>query len=196
MRNTVFFLIYCFEYSAFFCFFFFFFQAEDGIRDRSPSRGLGDVYKETADEVNKLSGTPSAKKIHISHSDSYRSELVYGSLSKTYSLSMYDPSKKAYGSTIDELTGKQLTFDNVVVCFANIAAYAGDSHDVQEVQYVQGGQAYLFTHGGVQTGRWEKPHPTHPLKLYTDSGEEMTLNRGKTYLALVDDDEWSSFNYQ
>ena len=29
-----------FEYS-----FLFFFQAEDGIRDRSPSRGLGDVYK-------------------------------------------------------------------------------------------------------------------------------------------------------
>src|SRR5680860_1793397 len=28
-----------------FLFFFFFFQAEDGIRDRSPSRGLGDVYK-------------------------------------------------------------------------------------------------------------------------------------------------------
>ena len=25
--------------------FFLFFQAEDGIRDRSPSRGLGDVYK-------------------------------------------------------------------------------------------------------------------------------------------------------
>ena len=24
---------------------FIFFQAEDGIRDRSPSRGLGDVYK-------------------------------------------------------------------------------------------------------------------------------------------------------
>ncbi len=24
---------------------FFFFKAEDGIRDRSPSRGLGDVYK-------------------------------------------------------------------------------------------------------------------------------------------------------
>ena len=29
--------------SGFLCFFFF--QAEDGIRDRSPSRGLGDVYK-------------------------------------------------------------------------------------------------------------------------------------------------------
>ena len=29
----------------FFFYFVFFFQAEDGIRDRSPSRGLGDVYK-------------------------------------------------------------------------------------------------------------------------------------------------------
>ena len=29
----------------FFAFLCFFFQAEDGIRDRSPSRGLGDVYK-------------------------------------------------------------------------------------------------------------------------------------------------------
>ena len=46
--------------------------------------------------------------------------------------------------------------------------------------------------------RWaarEKPHPTHPLKLYTETGEEMTLNRGKTYLALVDNDEWSNFSY-
>lgn len=48
------------------------------------------------DEVNKLSGTPSAKKIHINHSDSYRSELVYSSRSKTYSLSMYDPSKRLW----------------------------------------------------------------------------------------------------
>ena len=33
---------------------FFFFQAEDGIRDRSPSRGLGDVYKRQV--YNYLSG--------------------------------------------------------------------------------------------------------------------------------------------
>ena len=30
---------------SFLLLFLFFFQAEDGIRDRSPSRGLGDVYK-------------------------------------------------------------------------------------------------------------------------------------------------------
>ena len=31
------------------CVYDFFFQAEDGIRDRSPSRGLGDVYKRQPD---------------------------------------------------------------------------------------------------------------------------------------------------
>ena len=33
---------------------FFFFQAEDGIRDRSPSRGLGDVYKRQGYEVRAM----------------------------------------------------------------------------------------------------------------------------------------------
>ena len=38
--------IFCVFFFFFSCFYvFFFFQAEDGIRDRSPSRGLGDVYK-------------------------------------------------------------------------------------------------------------------------------------------------------
>ena len=36
----------------------FFFQAEDGIRDRSPSRGLGDVYKRqkyfSAEQIEKI----------------------------------------------------------------------------------------------------------------------------------------------
>ena len=42
---------------------FFFFQAEDGIRDRSPSRGLGDVYKRQV----KSNGTVlvSAMKMNI-----------------------------------------------------------------------------------------------------------------------------------
>ena len=139
------------------------------------------------------------KCVQILREHNVAEDIIHAICSHGYGI-CYDVKPERYMEkvlyTVDELTGKQLTFDNVVVCFANIAAYAGDSHDVQEVQYVQGGQAYLFTHGGVQTGRWEKPHPTHPLKLYTDSGEEMTLNRGKTYLALVDDDEWSRFNYQ
>src|SRR5664279_6018823 len=38
--------------TIFVCFRFFFFQAEDGIRDRSPSRGLGDVYKRQGVDID------------------------------------------------------------------------------------------------------------------------------------------------
>ena len=146
--------------------------------------------------MNDLAATPSARSILITHSASCKTSFAYNSWNRNYKMSMYSNRTKKFEAAVDELTGKQLTFANVVVCFANIAAYAGDSHDVQEVQYVEGGQAYLFTSGGVQMGRWEKGHPTHPIRLYTDAGEEMTLNRGKTYFALVDNDEWSNFSYQ
>ena len=41
--------------------YFFFFQAEDGIRDRSPSRGLGDVYKRQDKPLNPLQSQSSSQ---------------------------------------------------------------------------------------------------------------------------------------
>ena len=171
--------------------------SDAGISLYAPSEGTFFHFADyRTDEVNKLKCEPSAKKIIIVHSESYRTSFSYSALSHTYAMQMYNSSKKATENTVDELTGEQLTFENVVVCFADMDAYAGDSHDVQEVQYIKGGDAYLFTRGGVQVGRWEKTYPTNPLKLYTKSGEEMTLNRGKTYFALVDNDELNNFSCQ
>lgn len=182
------------------------FTSAKEIRQAAADAGIGLTYPYEGtffrfadyrtDAVNDLADAPSARSILITHSASYKTSFAYNSWNRNYKMSMYSSRTKKFESAVDELTGKQLTFANVVVCFANIAAYAGDSHDVQEVQYVEGGQAYLFTSGGVQTGRWEKDHPTHPIRLYTDAGEEMTLNRGKTYFTLVDNDEWSNFSYQ
>ena len=44
------------------CLFVFFFQAEDGIRDWSPSRGLGDVYKRQV-----LTGMKAVGKYDVLH---------------------------------------------------------------------------------------------------------------------------------
>ena len=48
----------------------------------------------------------------------------------------------------------------------------------------------------MQRGTWQKASPEHPLKVYAADGCEICFNRGKTYLAIVDDDEWPNFNYQ
>ena len=42
----------------------------------------------------------------------------------------------------------------------------------------------------------KKASPEHPLLVYDKTGAQMLFNRGKTYLAIVDDDEWSNFSYQ
>src|SRR5665647_3887924 len=61
--------------------FFFFFQAEDGIRDRSPSRGLGDVYKRQEkgssgeDTVGNISVAQAIKIAKLKQSDSLSYEL-------------------------------------------------------------------------------------------------------------------------
>ena len=49
---------------------------------------------------------------------------------------------------------------------------------------------------GAQCSGGQKASPEHPLKVYAADGSEICFNRGKTYLAIVDDDEWQNFNYQ
>ena len=145
---------------------------------------------------NTMRGTASGRTIRIVHSDNYKTSFSYSALSRTYKMQMYSHAAGGFENTVDELNGKQLSFDNLLVCFAPIAAYPGDSGDVQQVSYISGGEAYFFSRGGVQVGRWEKASPEHPLKVYDDAGAELLFNRGKTYLAIVDDDEWSNFSYQ
>ena len=147
-------------------------------------------------EENAMKGTFSGKSVSITHSDSYKTCFSYNWLDRTYKMQMYSRLSGKVENTVDELSGKQLSFTNLAICFAPIERYPGDSGDVQQVSYISGGEVYFFSRGGVQTGRWEKASPEHPLRIYDKNGTEIVFNRGKTYLAIVDDDEWPNFSYQ
>ena len=147
-------------------------------------------------EENAMQGAASGRTVSITHSDHYKTSFRYDPQSRTYKMQMYSRISGKFENTVDELNAKQLSFDNLLVCFAPIERYPGDSGDVQQVSYISGGDAYYFSRGGVQHGRWEKASPEHPLRVYDKTGAEMLFNRGKTYLAIVDDDEWSNFSYQ
>jgi hypothetical protein len=109
----------------------------------------------------------------------------------------YSAATKTVTDTVDELNGQQLEFANVLVCFAGIAAYPGDSADVQSVEYAAGGDAYLFTGGKVKPCRWQKEHPTAKLRVFEtgSTSERVCFNMGKTYIGIVDDDEREQFLY-
>ena len=147
-------------------------------------------------EENAMQGASSGKAVSITHSDHYKTSFRYDPQSRTYKMQMYSRISGKFENTVDELNAKQLSFDNLLICFAPIERYSGDSGDVQQVSYISGGDAYYFSRGAVQHGRWEKASPEHPLLVYDKTGAQMLFNRGKTYLAIVDDDEWSSFSYQ
>ena len=147
-------------------------------------------------EENAMQGASSGRTVSITHSDHYKTSFRYDPQSRTYKMQMYSRISGKFENTVDELNAKQLSFDNLLVCFAPIERYSGDSGDVQQVSYISGGDAYYFSRGAVQHGRWEKASPEHPLLVYDKTGAQMLFNRGKTYLAIVDDDEWSNFSYQ
>lgn len=147
-------------------------------------------------EENAMQGASSGRTVSITHSDHYKTSFRYDPQARTYKMQMYSRISGKFENTVDELNAKQLSFDNLLICFAPIERYSGDSGDVQQVSYISGGDAYYFSRGAVQHGRWEKASPEHPLLVYDKTGAQMLFNRGKTYLAIVDDDEWSNFSYQ
>ncbi len=95
------------------------------------------------------------------------------------------------GPHIDEVTGEQLTFRNVLV---------------QYVKYEELGEGYLafqchdttrdgwfFTNGKGIHVNWEKTSDYGATKYYDDYGNEIVLNTGKTMICIVEDGNTFTF---
>ena len=145
-------------------------------------------------ETVLLDGCPGGRDVTVRHSANYQSAFHYSDPDQVYRMEMYSARTGRFEAAVDELNSQQLAFENLLVCFAPIAAYPGDSGDVQQVQYIAGGEAFYFTRGRVRPCQWYKPAPDLPLEV-TDNGQPVTFNRGRTYLAIVDEDERDAFAF-
>lgn len=145
-------------------------------------------------ETVLLDGCPGGRDVTVRHSANYQSAFHYSDPDQIYRMEMYSARTGRFEAAVDELNSQQLAFENLLVCFAPIAAYPGDSGDVQQVQYIAGGEAFYFTRGRVRPCQWSKPAPDLPLEV-TDNGQPVTFNRGRTYLAIVDEDERDAFAF-
>ena len=145
-------------------------------------------------ETVLLDGCPGGRDVTVRHSANYQSAFHYSDPDKVYRMEMYSARTGRFEAAVDELNSQQLAFENLLVCFAPIAAYPGDSGDVQQVQYIAGGEAFYFTRGRVRPCQWSKLAPDLPLEV-TDNGQPVTFNRGRTYLAIVDEDERDAFAF-
>ena len=148
-----------------------------------------------------------ATAVRITHSYSYRTNFDYNEATGEYLMSQWHGGRGVWHDTVDENNGEQLSFENVLVLWADITTYpypggnldanGNDKGDpnYQKLDLDYGSLGYYFANGKVEPIRWFKGATTDMLR-FTDMDENpIDLNCGKTYIGFVDLDEYYNFSY-
>lgn len=109
-----------------------------------------------------------------------------------YSVFTYDEENHEYlknfkdSPHMDGISKEQLKFENVIVLETEIKPYPGD----EVIKYVdwEGGEnakGYYISEGKMVPITWSKAGMYDPLKFFDPNGNELQLNRGKSYIAFT-----------
>lgn len=135
-----------------------------------------------ASEPNTLENAPGvfdATKIDLSKIfTTTKSSLEYDAENGVYKKFLYG------NSQIDQLTGDQLTFSNVIVQ-STYWDYRQDNKYLMFTVEDTTSDGYYFTQGKGIHVTWKKTSDYEPTKYYDDDGNEIVLNTGKTYIAIA-----------
>lgn len=118
-----------------------------------------------------------------------KSELGYNVDTKTYDYYEYGMPH------IDALDGRITSFKNVIIQRCKFFEY--DNHGYMMFNVVGDGVGYYATEGKLTTIRWKKDKEDG-LTVYTlgETGKEIELNVGNTYICLVPDDNWDNLKVE
>ncbi|MBE5960369.1 MAG: DUF3048 domain-containing protein [Lachnospiraceae bacterium] len=102
---------------------------------------------------------------------------------------MYDAENKVYlrsqfGSEhTDANTGEQLAFENIIVQF--VKQWDIDKNGYQTMELADAsGTGYYITNGKMVKVTWKKNESTRMMRYYDETGKELIINPGKTYIAV------------
>lgn len=116
-------------------------------------------------------------KVHIEFGAA-TATLTYDAESNTYL-------KKINGDAqVDGKTGEQLAFTNVFVLETKITTRDAKGHKDVDWNGSKSAVGYYISNGVVQKIHWSKADEKSYLKFYDENGEELVINRGKSYIAI------------
>ena len=146
-------------------------------------------FKFAKEDTDIADGTSAVTvDIPFPHNGSY---LTYDESEKVYKYFEY---KKEH---VDPQNGNaQLSFKNVILQCTPFELHSwGDGvYDPNGYMYYKiennKGTGYYITNGKAEEITWSKGGLTDNTKYYDASGNEIKINIGKTYIALVPDDAW------
>ncbi|HKM00175.1 MAG TPA: DUF3048 domain-containing protein [Mobilitalea sp.] len=129
-----------------------------------------------AEDTNLISSKV-ANKITIDFSGYNTPYLKYNSEDKLYYRYQFGEVHK------DSNTGKQLAFKNIIVQF--VKEWDIDKNDYQTMDIEDAsGKGYYITNNGKVDITWKKKEASRWMRYYDAAGNELTINPGKTFIAI------------
>lgn len=112
-------------------------------------------------------------------------------LAKYSSNFTYDPESNVYlryvggEPYIDKSTGEQLSFSNLIIQRTNVSFYHGISDRPLTVN-IGSGNADIFIGGRYIPGYWVRTSMKQRTVFFDQEGNELKLQRGKTFISMID----------
>lgn len=133
------------------------------------------------EEDTDLTGGASANKVKIDFSSYNTPYFEYNASDKLYSRFQFG------GAHLDSNTGKQLVFKNIIIQF--VKEWDIDKNDYQTMDLEDAsGKGYYISNGTMVPITWKKKEANRWMRYYDEAGNELTINPGKTYIALFPQD--------
>ncbi len=128
------------------------------------------------DKATKLSGG-NCTEVTFTFSSSYKHTFKYNAEENLYYNYMNT------SEMVDE-NGKQMSVANVILLYyPSHSMIAGTKGSID--MDLSGGKGVVISNGTYQNITWTKGGPNDMVKLLTEDGKEMKLNKGKNYLGLL-----------
>jgi len=103
----------------------------------------------------------------------------------------YDPNANVYLRYVngepyaDKSTGEQLSFSNLIIQRTDVTFYHGISDRPMTVN-IGSGNADIFTGGKYIPGYWTRTGMNQRTVFFDQDGNEIQLQRGKTFISMID----------
>ena len=152
---------------------------KDKVRTDLKEDKTGTAFNFVEMDKNAVPNGEDAQKVRVDFGANY-SVFTYDEENHEY-LKNFKDSPHMYG-----ISKEQLKFENVIVLETEIKPYPGD----EVIKYVdwEGGEnakGYYISEGKMVPITWSKAGMYDPLKFFDANGNELQLNRGKSYIAFT-----------
>ncbi|MCR5477394.1 MAG: DUF3048 domain-containing protein [Lachnospiraceae bacterium] len=167
------------------------------------SRTYDDVWGQKFQFANKpfTFGTPgqngvlSATRVDLSAAFKHnRSTLTYDAEKGVYVYNEYAGSSNKFGfdgTYYDALNNESMTFTNVILQCCSLSKLDDNGYMIYNALTSNPYPGYYLTGGQAIPITWTRPGEVALTKYYNaGTGQEITLNTGKTYIAIVPDTYW------